>query len=55
MNAPGQTAILPAITRCDHCGTIAAEFVCHICKEPRPAYERLVAALRSKPALQEAA
>lgn len=27
----------PPKTRCETCGTLAAETVCHICKTPRPA------------------
>ena len=50
---PGSVhAALPRITQCAGCGTIARELICHICKEPRPAWLRLVAALR---ALKEAA
>ena len=37
---------------CPHCGHVHYATICHICKEPRPAWLRLVAALR---ALKEAA
>ncbi len=40
---PGhQIRCLPKATTCQNCGTRAAEFVCHICKHPRPAEQRLV-------------
>lgn len=26
----------PSPTRCPYCGTLAAEVVCHLCKQPRP-------------------
>ena len=28
--------ILPLETTCPHCGTVAAEATCHVCKEDRP-------------------
>jgi len=31
----------PTPTRCNECGTLAAEIVCHICKLPRPWFERV--------------
>jgi len=31
----------PTQTTCPHCGTVAAEIVCHLCSTPRPWWERL--------------
>ena len=38
----------PAPSRCPHCGTTAAEVICHLCKTPRPFYARLIAAERGQ-------
>jgi hypothetical protein len=32
---------VPQPTVCHNCGTVAAEAICHICKEERPAYAAL--------------
>ena len=32
--------MMPVPTRCATCGTVAAEIVCHVCKTPRPPFER---------------
>lgn len=38
---PAPTA--PKPTKCHQCGTVAAENICHICKQPRQHYATLVA------------
>lgn len=42
-------AQLPPITECENCGTHAAEVICHLCKQPRHAFQRFVAALLTPP------
>jgi len=42
----------PSPTRCPHCGTTAAELICHLCKQPRPEYARLIHPHRGDAQLQ---
>lgn len=38
----------PPTTRCENCDTVAAEVVCHICKQPRHAFRALLAPLNAQ-------